>query len=83
MRINDFSDVTQWDKILYSEWNNLVRNEKKQLKIIEDVTELAEKFVKLCKQKGIPKININIHFYALWSVGRINSSDMLNLSLIY
>lgn len=60
-----------------------MRKEKKEMKIIDDVSAVAEKFVRICKEKGIPKININIHMYTLWSVGKLNSSDLLKLSMIY
>ena len=83
MRINDFSDVSYWDKMLYLEWNDLLRKEKKELKIIDNVLAVAEKFIEICKKKGIPKININMHMYTLWSVGKIISTDMLELSMRY
>ena len=43
---------------------------------------MLEKFCAICKEKQIPKINLNMHLYTMWSVGKIKDFDVVKLLLV-
>lgn len=49
----------------------------------QQIVSILEKFCIICKKLQIPKINLNMHLYTLWSVGRIKDFDIIKLLTFY
>jgi hypothetical protein len=79
LRIEDFSDVNDNDKKFFIEWNNFIHDYKKSVSIIFsfDVPRIFVNFSGLAALIGIPRINLVMHAWTLWSVGQISSGDVI------
>jgi hypothetical protein len=72
--------VNDNDKKFFIEWNGFIHDYKKRMFIIysHDMPQIFVEFAGLAPQKGIPRINLVMHAWTLWSVGQINANDIIN-----
>ena len=81
MRIEDFGDVNANDKKFFIEWNGFIHEKRREMEIIFSF-QIPKLFVEFCsmirkEEKGIPRINLVMHAWTLWSSGQINSNDVM------
>lgn len=67
------------DKKFFIEWNGFIHENRKKLSIIyvHDMPNLFVEFSGMIQKKGIPRINLVMHAWTLWSVGQISSNDVV------
>lgn len=78
MRISDFTDVNDNDKLFFMKWNDAVREAKKQHVYINGpvMRNLLKTFAATAKKEGLKRINLLMHAWTLWSTGKIDSYDV-------
>jgi hypothetical protein len=85
MRISDFTDVNENDKVFFMKWNEAVHDSKRVNVYLnaEAMRELIDRFAKTVKGIGLRRVNLLMHAWTLWSAGRIESDDVIFLLKAY
>lgn len=79
MKISDFTDVTDSDKVFLILWNQLIHAAKKENPILTEkglFKVLKQLVTKLGKDQ---RLNLMTHLWALWSLGKITKYQVLQV----
>lgn len=79
LKIEDFTDVNSNDKHFFIHWNTFIHEKRKKMSLIYsyDMPKMFTEFSKDAPSLNIPRINIVMHGWTLWSVGQIKSLDLI------
>jgi hypothetical protein len=79
LRLEEFEDITQEEKVLFELWNEVVRSNVKMRQTIDNnkMIWLTLEFARLCKLKKIRRLNLFTHCWTLWSTGKLSPEQVL------
>lgn len=66
-------------------WNELMHAAKKKFSVIDDnvMMNVLKQFAIVCKKFNIPRMNLIIHLWTLWSAGKIYSVNIIEIITTY
>jgi len=66
-------------------WNELMHVAKKKYTIIDQtvIMNIMQKLVVVCKKNNVPRMNLIMHLWTLWSTGKICSANIISIISLF
>jgi hypothetical protein len=66
-------------------WNELIHAAKRKYNIMDQnvMMKVLTKLVSVCKKFNIPRMNLIIHLWTLWSSGKIQGANIITVISLF